>query len=247
MEVVITKFFKSNWKLLAAFLLIVFAFPFIILVKSPVGMIPENVGLAVVSYGGSIIGGFLTLYGVWWTIDANRVQQKEERELEYRPLLKFDVCKYQHRFQQVGEIIYLFHHEYFLDAQPEYMDQMIVLENVGRGEIVELHCRVCETELVTSCVNSLKEATSYFLGEQSINTIPVNGKIYIVLGIPCLKRKCQGKLMILKTDMEIKYKGAFSEKEYSQKLSFCLSAEIVEDHYKMDLYNMSLVSTGLHS
>ena len=47
--------------------------------------------------------------------------------------------------------------------------------------------------------------------------------------------------MILSTDMEIKYKGAFSEKEYNQKLSFYLSVEIVEDHYKMELYNMSLV------
>ena len=53
--------------------------------------------------------------------------------------------------------------------------------------------------------------------------------------------------MILSTDMEIKYKGAFSEKEYNQKLSFYLSVEIVEDHYKMELYNMSLGSTGLHS
>ena len=80
-----------------------------------------------------------------------------------------------------------------------------------------------------------------------INTIPVNGQIYIILGIPQLIKKCQGKLMILSTDMEIKYKGAFSEKEYNQKLSFYLSVEIVEDHYKMELYNMSLGSTGLHS
>ena len=233
--------------MLIVFLLIVLVFPCVILLKSPLGMIPEDIGLAVVSYGGSIMGGFLTLYGVWWTIDANRVQQKEERELEYRPLLKFDVCEYQHRFQQVGEIIYLFNNEYFSDAKPVYMDKMIVLENVGRGEIIELHYSMHKTELVSSCVDSLKEATACFLGEQYINTMPVNGQIYIILGIPQLIKKCQGKLIILSTDMEIKYKGAFSEKEYNQKLSFCLSVEIVEDHYKMNLYNMSLGPTELHS
>ena len=233
--------------MLMVFLLIVLVFPCVILLKSPLGIIPEDIGLAVVSYGGSIMGGFLTLYGVWWTIDANRVQQKEERELEYRPLLKFDVCEYQHRFQQVGEITYLFNHEYFSDSQPEYMDRMIVLENVGRGEIIELHCSVHKTELVSSCIDSLKKPTSFFLGEEYINALPVNGQIYILLSIPCLKEKCENGLVALRTDIDIKYKGAFSEKEYAQRLSFFLSVEIVEGHYKMELYNMSLGATGLHS
>lgn len=233
--------------MLIVFLLIVLVFPCVILLKSPLGIIPEDIGLAVVSYGGSIMGGFLTLYGVWWTIDANRVQQKEERELEYRPLLKFDVCEWQHRFQQIGEITYLFNNESFLDHQPEYMDKMIVLENVGRGEIVELHCRICEVEIVSSCIGSLKKVTSHFLGEEYINTIPVNGQIYILLGIPYLKRMCEDMRIILRTDMEIKYKGAFSEKEYVQRLRFHLRIGIVDGDYEMSLFNMSLMSEGLHS
>lgn len=78
-----TKFFKENKKMLLLFLAIAIIFPIIILLPSPIGIIPYETGLTIVGYGGSILGGFLTLYGVWWTIEDN----KRQREEEIKPIL----------------------------------------------------------------------------------------------------------------------------------------------------------------
>ena len=62
------KFLKENWKMLTIVTIVVILFPIIILTPSRYGTIPYDTGIAIVGYGGSILGGFLTLYGVWWTI-----------------------------------------------------------------------------------------------------------------------------------------------------------------------------------
>lgn len=78
-----TKFFKENKKMLLLFLAIAIIFPFIILFPSSIGIIPYETGLTIVGYGGSILGGFFTLFGVWWTIEDN----KRQREEEIKPIL----------------------------------------------------------------------------------------------------------------------------------------------------------------
>ena len=74
------KFFKENKKMLLLFLAIAIIFPIMILFPSPVGIIPYEIGLTIVGYGGSILGGFLTLYGVWWTIEDNKKQREEDQK-----------------------------------------------------------------------------------------------------------------------------------------------------------------------
>lgn len=82
-----TKFFKENKKMLLRFLAIAIIFPIIILLPSPIGIIPYETGLTLIGYGGSILGGFLTLYGVWWTIEDNNKQRIEDFVIQYKPLL----------------------------------------------------------------------------------------------------------------------------------------------------------------
>lgn len=93
------KFIKENWKILLPFLIVAILFPIIILVPSPIGIIPKDVGLQIVGYVGSILGGFLTLYGVWWTIKEQKKdlleqqqrldnQRREDLAIQYKPLIK---------------------------------------------------------------------------------------------------------------------------------------------------------------
>lgn len=42
-----------------------------------------------ISFFGSITGGLLTLYGVWWTIKDQDNKRKEELAVQYRPILTF--------------------------------------------------------------------------------------------------------------------------------------------------------------
>lgn len=78
-------FFKKNWKLVLIIMIISIAYPIIILTSSKYGIIEYDTGLEIVTYGGSIIGGFLTLYGVWWTIkNQNKEILRQQREFEVR-------------------------------------------------------------------------------------------------------------------------------------------------------------------
>ena len=70
------KFIKENKRMLLSFLILIILFPIIILTPSPIGIISKDIGLQIVGYGGSIFGGFLTLYGVWWTLDYQKNKDK---------------------------------------------------------------------------------------------------------------------------------------------------------------------------
>ena len=83
-----SKFIKVNRNLLIVILVVVIGLPIIILTPSPIGVIPRDIGIAIVGYCGSIIGGFLTLYGVWWTIDDSQKARSKELELQHMPILK---------------------------------------------------------------------------------------------------------------------------------------------------------------
>lgn len=114
-------FFKENRKMLIVFLVIAIVFPIIILCPSPIGIIPYETGLTIVGYGGSILGGFLTLYGVWWTIEDNNKQKKEELKLQYRPIIQ----------------IKSYHEKNFLNKRKHLVHLLFKITNIGRGEICE--------------------------------------------------------------------------------------------------------------
>ena len=95
-----TNFVKENAPVIIVVGLISIAFPILILCPSKYGIIPHDVGLQIVGYGGSILGGLLTLYGVWWTIrkqdeinrdDGERHNKERFSDLtiQYMPILFF--------------------------------------------------------------------------------------------------------------------------------------------------------------
>lgn len=70
------KFLKENIKMIVFLSIIIVLFPVVILIASSKGFIPHDTGLAIIGYGGVIIGGLLTLYGVTMTINY----EKKERQ-----------------------------------------------------------------------------------------------------------------------------------------------------------------------
>jgi hypothetical protein len=84
-------FFKENAKAIIGVLFIVIIFPIIILTPSPIGFIPHDTGLTIIGYGGSILGGFLTLYGVWWTIKDQNQKSEIVSTNENIPIIKYDI------------------------------------------------------------------------------------------------------------------------------------------------------------
>lgn len=232
------KFVKDNKKLLLVILVVVVGLPIIILTPSPIGVIPRDMGIAIVGYCGSIIGGFLTLYGVWWTIDDNQKARSKELELQYCPVLNVDFVRRDkdHRNHLGTEIIMCFNHEWFNDADLFFTEQLIELSNVGRGEIQQTKICIekCETVFARPGeINSIDTKGSYIMIDGALNFIPVNGKVHLHIGLPKLNKAVitqitEGHCIRLAIELGVGIDGVFSSKPEKYKIMFCLDY-IVED------------------
>lgn len=113
--------------LFVSIVLIIFCAPFVysaISIKSPFGFIVPEQYDAWIGFYGSIIGGVLTVLGVWWTIDDNNKKKQEELSIQYRPILRLQANNSNIRIQD-------YHGKKCLITK---------LINVGRGEALD--CKV---------------------------------------------------------------------------------------------------------
>lgn len=101
-EVNFMKFLKENIKMIVLLSIIIVLFPVVILIVSSKKLMPLNTGLAIIGYGGAIIGGLLTLFGVTMTINHEKktrekdiIAQEDQRidnlAIQYRPILKVKI------------------------------------------------------------------------------------------------------------------------------------------------------------
>lgn len=60
---------------------------FLLTLSSPFGFINESNINSWIGYFGSILGGALTLGGVWWTIIVQEKKRKEDLGIQYRPII----------------------------------------------------------------------------------------------------------------------------------------------------------------
>lgn len=170
-------FFKENAKAIVGVLCIVIIFPIIILTPSPIGFIPHDTGLTIIGYGGSILGGFLTLYGVWWTIKDqnknklldNKKHEEEKQEslrIQYRPILTFS--------NEIGSPTLLFESLFICNLK---------IENKGRGESKNIQISIKSDDCITLIKNISKSFLTpedsldiefYLTKKQEANLIPFN-------------------------------------------------------------------------
>ena len=131
------KFFKENWRILVVIIVIVVLFPTIMLITTYYKIIPYDSAIAIIGYGGSILGGFLTLYGVWWTIkEQNKnlikqqklleVQRKENMAIQFRPILKVSV-------ETIDSTLNNYDHTIRI---------ILVFSNIGRGEACNINSTI---------------------------------------------------------------------------------------------------------
>lgn len=141
------KIIKDNLKIIAIILIGVIAFPIIILTPSNIGILPPDIAWQIVGYGGAIIGGLLTLLGVWLTIEHQNNQRREDLSIQYKPFLivdrELDTCE--------GYLYREFSFCTFCTSKngtiPQYMELsdlyndnvkiMLLVKNIGRGNVCD--------------------------------------------------------------------------------------------------------------
>lgn len=243
---------KNNKKIVALLLIvIILVFPIIVLCPSRIGIIPRDIGLTIVGYGGAIIGGFLTLCGVWWTIEENNTNKKKELELQYCPILSASIIDNKESIYQLcSEIIIQYEHEYFSNEDLIYRKKMIKIGNVGRGEIksTQLRLKYCKTEIVypDKFVEKIDSEKSYILSDGVFDFIPINGAFYLYIALPNLIEACSGLMnekssIRLEISLEITIEGIFSIDEQNYLLHFYMDVPVKTGTDKCNIYSMSFI------
>lgn len=180
----------------------------------------------IITYVGSIIGGGITLVGVYITIVANNRQRREDLTFQYMPVLTERIVPYAEKTTLCSEITYLFGHPLFDDNDTEFCSQQIELENVGRGEIVNCSIDMMEVRLFTASEDSLFSIKNdaYILGDGFFQFIPINGKIVLYLAYPKVREWANERnaSLSIETTIEIVIRGIIGEREYRYRLHYFL-------------------------
>ena len=195
----------------------------------------ENTAFAstIITYAGSIIGGGITLAGVYITIAANNRQRREDLSLQYMPVLTERIVPYAEKTTLCSEITYLFGHPLFDDNDTEFCSQQIELENVGRGEIVNCSIDMMESRLFTASEADLYaiKNDAYILGDGFFQFIPINGKIVLYVAYPKAKEWVYEReaSLSIETTIEIVIRGIIGEREYRYQLHYFLDLNYEKD------------------
>lgn len=133
------KFFKEHKKIIQislVFLIIAIIFPIVILYPTKYGFITHKDGLEIVGYGGSILGGFFTLFGVWWTIADNKKQKMEEFSIQYKPYMSLPPRKeLEDRGIDIKDCV-----KY--DTEENKYKFELIYQNIGSGEAANLRIQI---------------------------------------------------------------------------------------------------------
>lgn len=203
------KFLKENWKMLIIALIIVIIFPFIILTPNKYGIIPYETGLIIIGYGGSIFGGFLTLYGVWWTIKDQEKKRREDLAMQYKPILR--------AIPPINdnEKVILINSDDTILA----FNMILYIENIGRGEALDIEishskCDVSGEELRflrrNEKISMCNDFENILISGTELECLPVNNNRQLM--IQPLVSKYYKESDIFFFNLDIRFKNTFSKK-----------------------------------
>ena len=142
---IIQKWFETNNEKVLYILLIVtiiFSPPFVwytVSLKSSFGFIlPEHID-AWIGFYGAVIGGSLTLFGVWWTITDQKKIREDDQELRDKERKENLAIEYKPHFSSPTKVKISsqnFNDEDIYSNSAISISQKITLLNCGRGEAV---------------------------------------------------------------------------------------------------------------
>lgn len=135
-------FLKKYKKVYMALIIIVVAFPAVILLKSPIGIIPRNIGVEIINYGGNIIGGFIGLVGIYITLEYENNKTRYENKQKVIPLLEIKPIKIYEYIYKYIQFDFMFTKESWKRERKNIEDTAtvsIAIKNVGYRELYDLY------------------------------------------------------------------------------------------------------------
>lgn len=203
---------------------------------------------AQLGYAGAIIGGSMTLIGVWWTIDNQEKQKREELELTYQPILSCNIVPYKEMNQLCSELTLLFNHIGFDDSNHETIPYMLEFKNTGRGEIRTFHANIKSCIIISSPFNDDNQidlSKSYMLGDGFFNFFPINGSQYILIRIPKqIQTYIPAKYIRIEVCLSSFISGFISETEHEYYINFYIDIYLDGRNERIEIDSLTVGYLG---
>lgn len=220
---------------------IIIAIPVILAWLDASNVFPNAFSDPLLAYIGGILGGLLSLAGVFLTIKSAMKIRKTDLEIEYRPLLSVGVADPQDRSHHLGmELFVLFCSPLFNDNHLEWLGERILIENLGRGEVAEFKVGQVSCSLI-----SCSEGFSLNDGEWKVcklfdnnpRVIPVNRSVEIHLGIPKPIDGVaeEGFSLRFGYAVELFARGVYSDESDRYLLNFCVDTRFNPEGLKSSI------------
>ncbi len=203
------KFFNENKKIFIIILSISIIIPIILLTSSPIGIIEYETSLTLIGYCGSILGGFLTLYGVWWTIKDQEVKRYEDLALQYKPILRAIPPVYDDEKIIITKS----------DNKLLLFNIILYIENIGRGEALDIEishskCNHLDEDLRLLQRNEKISICEHFkeisISATELECLPVNNSKQIMIQL--IVSRYYEKKDVFCFNLDIKFKNTFSKR-----------------------------------
>ena len=130
---------NDKTKIILFIIFFIFIIPFIVNyivdIPSPFGFINDSNKEIWIPFLGTIIGGSITLFGVWWTIDNQKKQRRIDLAIQYRPFfrpivpMKIDGNSFEENAFPSNSTEHSFETNYTKDI-------IVKIKNSGRGEAI---------------------------------------------------------------------------------------------------------------
>jgi len=232
----------SNIIIATIFLLIIIPLTLTLILRTPssIGIVnPLDVG-GLIGYYGSILGGALTLIGVWATLKHHEKSERKERSIQFKPILDIAnnskapalIPTREVRINVPG------YSDHTRSSPPKYISQnekrketfFLVLQNKGRGETANAVLKSFKP--VFKNINWTEEHQLHSSsGEMSLGEIVSNDHLKILIHLPqylLVKKEsvAQNEKLYLNTVMKIQYSDMFEETKYEYTIHKRYSIEL---------------------
>lgn len=230
---------------------------------------PEDSG-AWLGYYGAILGGFMTLSGVWWTIKEQKddlknqqdrldQQRREDLAIQYKPILEIKERLNSTEGMYYRDLVFsklyttnLNDQNSLNNEEPEYVKLnsssdydlkfIFALQNIGRGCIANSYIKKLSIENPEYFDNHLQD----WITNTSLANLVPNQKAAIVLHLPGLLRIKNELLeqtdVLTNIRCIIEYTDEFDIHKYEYHILFTLKVEIRNTDYNSGVENVSIIA-----
>lgn len=189
-------------------IILIMSLPFIILTPTECGFLEKTDAQTIVSYAGAIIGGVLTLIGVWWTIKYQSESLKDQEiklnnqrvenlAIQYRPIMNIDYTE-----NWKNETIL---------KDKNNINLHFIIKNIGRGEAINYLIQCDEKIISEGYIYPAGHSSDLLIYNENIDFKKPEGQGILNITIKYFDLHEKNKY-ITKTKIEYTYKDLQMEK-----------------------------------